>query len=284
MSCNLVSTIQGNECIGDSRDKINLNFAALQSVVCSLSTNTIYENDSTTIDLTFTPSTRNLIAGVRNDSITTDQLANNAVTANKVAPSAIRGQTSITNVYDPDELLLYSDSLSALRRVTASKFGKLDISTTAPLSATGQTEVNFTNLPPWTKKITIVCNKISVTSNGYALIQIGTSSGFDTTNYEVVVATSVDSSITSSGVSNGFLINQQDMSPGYTLTGTVNLTNLIGTNTWVANLMLGTATTGNVVIGTGTKTLSGTLDRVRLFAGAGIGTFNGGTLNIICEG
>jgi hypothetical protein len=38
MSCNLVQTIGGTECIGDSRNKINNNFTALESVVCDLST------------------------------------------------------------------------------------------------------------------------------------------------------------------------------------------------------------------------------------------------------
>lgn len=103
MSCNLVSTIQGNECIGDSRDKINSNFAALQSVVCSLSTNSIVENDTDTIDLTFIPSTRVLFGGVKTNSIDdthlksnavgTSELSAQAVTTAKIALSAVTTQT-----------------------------------------------------------------------------------------------------------------------------------------------------------------------------------------------
>jgi hypothetical protein len=67
MSCNLVQTIVGSECIGDSRNKINSNFTSLETAVCNLSAGTLNllnTQNSSTIDLFFNSNTRTLSANV----------------------------------------------------------------------------------------------------------------------------------------------------------------------------------------------------------------------------
>jgi hypothetical protein len=90
MACDLVSEILGNECIGDSREKINDNFSALETAVCTLSTNTISVVDTTTIDLDYTSSSRIISGAVRTNSINDTHIQNNSITTNKIAPDTVR--------------------------------------------------------------------------------------------------------------------------------------------------------------------------------------------------
>lgn len=90
MACNLVTEISGNECIGDSRGKINTNFSALETAICSLSTNTINVVDTTTIDLDYTSSSRIISGTVKTDSIDSTHLKSNSVTTSKIASDTVR--------------------------------------------------------------------------------------------------------------------------------------------------------------------------------------------------
>jgi hypothetical protein len=199
----------------------------------------------------------------------------------------LKNTVNLFNVTDSNtiDLNFNTTTRTLCAEVNPNIFQKINFDASSLQDVTNKSQVEFLNIPNWTKRITFICNKVSATNNGYISLQIGTQTGgFEDAGYEVIVAINIDPSITSSGILSGYLINQQDMSPGYTLTGTITLTNLIGTNTWVANGMLGTATTGNIVIAAGTKTLSSTLDRIRIIADTAVGTLSGGTVNIICEG
>ncbi len=100
MSCNLVQTIVGSECIGDSRNKINSNFASLETVVCNLSTSPLTTITTPTIQHAYISSTRTLQSNVRDnsintihlsdDSVTTSKLSAEAVTTDKIAPDTVR--------------------------------------------------------------------------------------------------------------------------------------------------------------------------------------------------
>lgn len=91
MSTFFTTTIPETDCIGDSLDTINNNFDNLGTAVTTVSStlnstiaNVLTATDSSTIDLTFNNITRNLSADIINSSITTNKLANNAVTYAKL--------------------------------------------------------------------------------------------------------------------------------------------------------------------------------------------------------
>jgi hypothetical protein len=65
------------------------------------------------------------------------------------------------------------------------------------------------------------------------------------------------------------------------MTGHIVLT-LVGSNIWISSHAL-RATTVACVFGAGNKTLSGTLDRVRLTTVNGTDTFDAGSVNILYE-
>jgi hypothetical protein len=68
----------------------------------------------------------------------------------------------------------------------------------------------------------------------------------------------------------------------YLNTGIIEIVNVSG-NIWVA-YHAGKISTTNIVSGGGSKTLSDTLDRVRLTTVGGTDTFDAGSVNIMYEG
>ena len=145
------------------------------------------------------------------------------------------------------------------------------------VSASG-TAVNFLDIPSWVKRITVMFSGVSTSGTSHKLIQIGDSGGIENTGY---VATS---STTSTGVATvnstaGFIFYTGAATD--TFSGQIVLTNLSG-NLWVCSGM-GKISTANCIYGGGDKTLSATLDRIRITTVNGTDTFDAGTINIMYE-
>ena len=148
------------------------------------------------------------------------------------------------------------------------------------VASTSGTSIDFTSIPSWVKRITMVINGLS--SNGTSIIGIRIGSGsFDTTGYLGSVGATRSGGSANLNYSTNFSLI--DGSTGtMTLYGTVTLT-LLGSNTWVFAGTVGrTDTSGSYFYG-GIKVLSGTLDRVRLTTENGTDTFDAGSVNILYE-
>lgn len=150
-------------------------------------------------------------------------------------------------------------------------------------SASG-TAVNFTGIPSWATKVTVVLNNLSTASTGVATLRIGAGS-VDNTGYEsgigYVTTTSVAGSVSATS---GFeLIPSGNAAAG--LTGVVALYN-IGSNVWVINgsVQLSQSTyAAYTCFFNGVKTLSGALDRLQITTTGGTDTFDAGTINVFYE-
>ena len=151
---------------------------------------------------------------------------------------------------------------------------------TAQASTSG-TSIDFTGIPSWGRRITVMLSQVSTNGTSIPQIQIGSGS-VDTTGYLsgssfVTTAAGVNATTATSG----FIIFSNFA--GASLQGGIILS-LLGSNTWVAQGVVFQATsTANVVQTAGTKTLSGTLDRVRITTVNGTDTFDAGTINILYE-
>jgi len=157
------------------------------------------------------------------------------------------------------------------------------VSGTAVASTSG-TSINFTSIPSWVKRITVLFMGVSVSGTSIPIIQLGDSGGIETTSY-----------LGSSGGSNAIGQNSvSQMSVGYNLVDTgdasitlqgsvvISLANL-STNTWCASGTLGNGNTTTCFWMGGTKSLSGVLDRVRITTVNGTDTFDAGSINILYE-
>lgn len=158
------------------------------------------------------------------------------------------------------------------------------VSGTAVASTSG-TSLDFLAIPAWVKRITVMFNVISTNGSSVPIIQLGTSSGAETTGYisgtGVIQATSANQSTTvTTGIAlavSGFLTSAS------TFTGAITFS-LIGSNAWVASGNITREGGGTTVYFTaGSKTLSGALDRVRITTVNGTDTFDAGTVNLLWE-
>jgi hypothetical protein len=143
------------------------------------------------------------------------------------------------------------------------------------------TSVDFTSIPSWVKRITVMFSGVSTNGSSIVQIQIGSSGGIETTGYSGA-SSNLSSGASSGSYTAGFGIRAMDAA-GYSTSGAIQITN-ISNNTWVAFGVVGnpssvvlTGTTG------GTKTLSSTLDRVRVTTVNGTDTFDAGSINILYE-
>jgi len=151
----------------------------------------------------------------------------------------------------------------------------------APVATTSGTSIDFTSIPSWVNRITVMFSGVSTASTSPPIIQIGASGTPQTTGYLSTGNNFNNGSGTSGNNSTtGFLINAVAASD--VMSGHMVLTRVTG-NTWVASHAIKVAT-NNVCTGGGDVTLSGTLDMLRLTTSAGGIAFDAGYVNLLLEG
>jgi len=149
------------------------------------------------------------------------------------------------------------------------------------ITLTNQTAPEFTDIPSWVKRITVMFYNVSTSSTGVPLIQLGTAGSYITSGYASTSTRLQDSTAVSVGVSTtGF--NISSTAAATTLSGSVVITN-ISANLWVVQGSFSNTTTTNFVFtSAGRVDLAAALTRVRLFID-GTQFFDGGTFNILYE-
>ncbi len=147
-------------------------------------------------------------------------------------------------------------------------------------TATG-TSVDFTGIPDWVKKITVMFNGVSVSGTSQPMFQLGDSGGIETTGYVTNVSSVTTAVNSTSTYTNGwqlFSANAANIIQGNIVFVLMDA----ATNTWSGSGIFG-ATTPSVIWTVGTKSLSATLDRVRITTAGGTDTFDAGIINILYE-
>ena len=121
-----------------------------------------------------------------------------------------------------------------------------------------------------------------VSTNGTSpiILQLGDSGGVEITDYlgsagELRSTPDVDLFTTGFGLS-------QSPSASDLLYGIATIVNISG-NVWIYSFIGGSSTVVNNYIGGGSKTLTATLDRIRLTTSGGSNTFDAGSVNIMYE-
>ena len=153
-------------------------------------------------------------------------------------------------------------------------------------NATG-TSVDFTSIPSWAKRITVMLNEVSAATASALQVQIGDSGGVETTGYAVntsVVRGAYAGAVGNSTSTSGFVLQNYSTSTADSVSGHLILTNISG-NIWVGSglVSVGPFNSYDVHMFAGTKTLSSVLDRVRLTTLAAA-TLDAGSINIMYEG
>lgn len=200
-----------------------------------------------------------------------------------LAAPAVAGSNTLTLPVASDTLV----GLAATQTLTNKTLTSPTISGTPVMSASvitsgtantslSGTAIDFTGIPSWVKRITVMFNGVSTSGTSNILVQIG--AGSVTTSGYVSTGSTNGSSLASSTA--GF-ITSATTAAATTVNGWYRIT-LLGSNIWTGGGSLARAD-GNMNNAGGSVTLSGTLDRVRITTVNGTDTFDAGSINILYE-
>lgn len=146
------------------------------------------------------------------------------------------------------------------------------------VATTSGTSIDFTGIPSWVRRITVILNQVSTNGNSPLLVQIGSGS-ISTSGYSSSGGTFNYSSGTAGATSTaGFCIHSL---AAYSLVGHMTIT-LVSGSYWVSSYVCRSGESGSG--GGVSPALSGTLDRIRITTVNGTDTFDSGSVNIIYEG
>jgi hypothetical protein len=146
------------------------------------------------------------------------------------------------------------------------------------VASTSGTSIDFTSIPSWVKRISVMFNAVSTSGTSIVQIQLG-SFTIQTTGYVAAAANDA----TGTALTSGFPLNDTNSAAAETKYGTA-IFSLLGSNTWVCNGTLHTPNGNSAIVDfAGGVTLSGTLDRVRITTVNGTDTFDAGSINILYE-
>lgn len=146
-------------------------------------------------------------------------------------------------------------------------------------ATTSGTSKDFTDIPSWAKRITVMFNGVSSNGTNSPLIQLGDAGGIEATGYN---ATASDSGGRLSETT-GFPV-ARGVGAGDFMTGVLQLCLLdAATNTWAAMGNSTRTTSANTYFLSGAKSLSATLDRIRFTTIGGTDVFDAGSVNILYE-
>jgi hypothetical protein len=161
---------------------------------------------------------------------------------------------------------------------TADGRSRLILGTVA--SPSGVSLVDFTGIPSWAKRITVMFNGLSTNGTSLVYLRLGTSAGVQDTAYF-----SLASSVSPAGAAGSYSVGIQI---GYALAaayrvGAVTLS-LIAGNAWVYTGITGDAGGVGTAQLAGVVGLAGVLDRLRIVTANGTDLFDTGAINIQYEG
>lgn len=158
-----------------------------------------------------------------------------------------------------------------------------NINASTAVASTSGTSIDFTSIPSWVKRITVMFSGVSTNGSSAVQVQLGTSGGVQTTGYNAASAVGLAANIFStSAITTGF--GEATGAAAVVRYGSAILSLLDSANgTWSMMYNIGTTDTQRSLMIYGAKVLSGTLDRVRITTVNGTDTFDAGSINILYE-
>jgi hypothetical protein len=167
-------------------------------------------------------------------------------------------------------------TLDGSSSVTINSGAILGITSGTAVASTSGTSIDFTSIPSWVKRITVMLNGVSTSGTSNLQVQVGAGS-VTTTGY--LSNSASGATIVASAA--GFICTVS-IGTASTVIGHIIIT-LLNSNNYIASHTIG-ANSGNITSnGGGNVTLSGALDRVRVTTVNGTDTFDAGSINILYE-
>jgi len=151
------------------------------------------------------------------------------------------------------------------------------------VASTSGTSIDFTGIPSWVKRITVMLNNVSLSGGSTQVVRLGTSGGFATTGYNTMLGTVTTSNNTTRGLTaTAYFPIQFGGLASYTISGNIVFTNVTGT-VWTGTGIFVNASAGNLDSVSGDITLGAALTQIRITTVNGTDTFDAGSINIFYE-
>ena len=198
--------------------------------------------------------------------------------ASQIALKSGANNTGVLSFNGTSDITLSLPNESGTLATQAYVDGKMVLATS--VTATG-TAVDFTGIPSWAKRITVMLEGVSTSGTSPIMVQLG-SSGVKTSGYLGTANGVFDGTPTGVNHSSGFLFSKVTAAT-YLLNGAMTITNKSG-NSWVETSTISSSTTSGIAIGSGSVPMSGSVDTIRVTMLNGTDTFDAGTINIMYEG
>ena len=149
----------------------------------------------------------------------------------------------------------------------------------SPAASTSGVAVDFTGIPSTAKRVCVMASGVSTSGTSALILQIGDSGGFENTSYEG----SCEGGGAATLMSSGFMLTRAQVAAG-TYHAVVILMKENTSHQWMSFGSVGRSDSAAVIYSsTGGKTLSATLDSVRITTAGGTDTFDAGEINITYE-
>jgi hypothetical protein len=150
------------------------------------------------------------------------------------------------------------------------------------VASTSGTSIDFTSLPSWVKRITVMYSGVSTNGTSDFWLRLGTSGGFATSGYIGYNLRDAGSGNSYTALSSAFIVTAGGALASELFQGSIVIINQTG-NVWIATgQVTGSNNTGNFNNLAGYISLAGALTQIRLTS-ASSDTFDAGTVNILYE-
>ena len=150
------------------------------------------------------------------------------------------------------------------------------------VASTSGTSIDFTGLPAWVKRLTVMLNGVSTSGTSNIQVQLGAgsvaTSGYLSNGSRIQGSTATTLGANTAGFTLASINAAADAQYGLAV-----FCNISG-NIWVSNGILYATNYLAVQHSAGQVSLGGTLDRVRITTANGTDTFDAGSINILYEG
>lgn len=191
-------------------------------------------------------------------------------------PTQISGSTGVSKVQDGVVVTADIADLAITPEKMSQKMTLMQSVDVTTLS--GKTKCDFTGIPSWVKRITVMFSGVRFSSPTAILIQLGDSGGIENTDY--LSLSTEGTTLTADSYTTGFAIKTSSVDDP--VVGSVVITPLTS-NTWIASGTLARSAAEVFVTSAGSKTLSDVLTQVRITS-VNARTITAGTINVLYEG
>lgn len=148
------------------------------------------------------------------------------------------------------------------------------------VTASGQSEIDFTGIPSTAKRITVCFNGLSLSGTDNMLIQLGDAGGPENTGY-VSVSADIDASETTVSSTAGIIL-KVDAAADAIYGGVVFTLMDAATFLWTCHGVVASSNGTSSITTAGSKALTAVLTQVRIDT-TGTNTFDAGTVNVVYE-